>query len=114
MRSPSYFSGVVKILENPKQKIIHGKIIHTKFRVLIPQSRRNKFPKIISLVSWGNLASDLNNHYTVNDYILIEGYISLKTKKKKDFSLFNSKKVKVTGLKVYPFLLKSKNINKKF
>ena len=110
MQSPSYFFGIVKILENPKRQVISNKIISTKLRVLIPQIRRNKSPKIISLVFWGTLASDVKNYYKINDYILIEGYISIKINKKKDSILFNSKKVIVTVLKVYPFFLKSKNI----
>ena len=113
MQSPSYFSGIVKILENPKQKVVNNKIISTKFRVLIPQIRINKSPKIILLVFWGNLASDVKNYYQINDYILIEGYVSIKTNKMNDSMIFNAKKIIITILKVYPFLLKSNNtINK--
>ena len=113
MQSPSYFSGIVKILENPKQKVVNNKIISTKFRVLIPQIRIDKSPKIIVLVFWGNLASDVKNYYQINDYILIEGYVSIKTNKTTDSMILNSKKIIITILKVYPFLLKSNNtINK--
>jgi hypothetical protein len=110
MQSPSYFSGIVKILENPKQKVVNNKIISTKFRVLVPQIRINKPPKIILLVFWGNLASDVKNYYQINDYILIEGYVSIKTNKTTDSMILNSKKIIITILKVYPFLLKSNNI----
>nr|YP_010283073.1 hypothetical protein MKU15_pgp118 [Nitzschia traheaformis]ULD15837.1 hypothetical protein [Nitzschia traheaformis] len=106
MQSSSYFSGIVKILESPKQKIINNKIINVKLRVLISQIRRNKFPKTVSLIFWGNLANDVDNYYKVNDYILIEGYVSIEINKKRDSMFFNSKKVKITVLKVYPFLLK--------
>jgi hypothetical protein len=110
MQSPSYFSGIVKILENPKQNVVNNKVISTKFRVLIPQIRINKSPKIILLVFWGTLASDVKNYYQINDYILIEGYVSIKTNKKTDSMIFNSKKIIITILKVYPFLLKPNNI----
>ena len=112
MQSPSYFSGIVKIIENPKQKVFNDKIISTQFRVLIPQMRKNKPPKIISLIFWGSLANDVKNYYQINDYILIEGYSSIKTKKKKDLTGSNLKKVIITVLKVYPFLLKANNNSK--
>jgi hypothetical protein len=109
MQSPSYFSGIVKILENPKQKVFNNKVISTQFRALIPQIRKNKPPKIILLIFWGTLASDVKNYYQINDYILIEGYISIKINKNTDSIVLNSKKVIITVLKVYPFLLKSHN-----
>lgn len=114
MQNSSYFSGIVKVLEDPKQKIISNKIISIRFRVLIPQIRKNKFPKILSLVFWGNFANNLNTFYKINDYILIEGYVSIKMNKKKDSKFFNSKKARVTVLKAYPFLPKSRNLINKF
>lgn len=106
MQSPSYFSGIVKILENPRQKIFKNKIITTQCRALVPQSRKNKSPKIISLSFWGTLARDITNYYQMDDYILIEGYISIKNNK--NSSLLDSKKVLITILKFYPISLKIK------
>ena len=108
MQSPSYFSGIVKILENPRQKILKNKIITTQCRALIPQSRKNKSPKIISLSFWGTLARDITNYYKIDDYILIEGYVSIKNNKSKDSNILNSKKVLITILKFYPISLKIK------
>jgi hypothetical protein len=53
---------------------------------------------------WGNLARDVLEYYKVNDYIIIEGYLSISKKKK-------SKKVEITVLKAYPFLLTSNMAN---
>jgi single-stranded DNA-binding protein len=104
MGDTNYFSGIVKVLENPTQTFFNDKISVTKFRVEIPQIRKNK---IITLVFWGNLAREVQNYYQINDYILIEGYLSIRNKKNLNLITKNSKQVTITVLKVYPFLLKS-------
>ena len=68
--------------------------------------------KIVYLRFWGNLAQEVNNYYQVNDYILIEGYISIEKETFKSVNT-NKKKIIITGLKIYPFLLKSNLDNKK-
>ena len=115
MQSPNYFFGIVKILENPKQKIFDNNRITTECRALIPQIRKKKVPSIILLVFWGNLARDVTNYYQINDYILVEGYVSIKKNKSKEIDIrgSNLKKVLITVLKVYPFLLKSRNAKNK-
>ena len=63
MGDTNYFSGVAKVLETPIQSFINDKTLKTTFRVEIPQIRKNK---IVSLVFWGNLASDVKNYYKIN------------------------------------------------
>jgi hypothetical protein len=110
MADTNYFSAIVKILENPQQKILKNKFSFTIFRAELPQIRTNK---IITIRFWGNLANEVKNYYQINDYILIEGYISRLNKKNKTLINKPSKKVTVTVKKVYPFLLKSdRPINK--
>jgi single-stranded DNA-binding protein len=95
-------SGLVKILENPKQQVISNNILVTNCRVQFPQVRNNC---IVHLKFWGNLARDVAAYYKINDYILIEGYIALQNKQKVNSTLQGSKKVEITVLKIYPFLL---------
>jgi hypothetical protein len=102
MVDTNYTSGIVKILEDPVQTIFNNSIPITKFRVQFPQVRKNI---IVNLVFWGNLGRDVENYYQINDYILIEGYLSLRDKQIPNSRLKNSKKVEITVLKVYPFLL---------
>jgi len=104
MGDTNYFSGIVKVLENPRQTSFNDKVLVTRFRVEIPQIRNNR---IISVVFWGNLAREVKTYYRINDYLLIEGHLSIRTKKNINLTTKNSKKVTVTVLKVYPFLLKS-------
>ena len=102
MGDTNYISATVKILENPIETTFNKNIPITEFRVQLPQIRNNI---IVNLIFWGKLSKDIANYYKINDYIIIEGYLSLRNKKK----LENSKTVEITVLKVYPFLLSDKS-----
>jgi len=104
MGDTNYIGGVIKILEPPKQKLIKNNLFVTRFRAQIPQLRNTR---IINVTFWGNLARDVATYYKVNDYLLVEGYLSLRNKKNSNLSGSPSKKVELTVLKVYPFLLTS-------
>lgn len=103
-----YISSIVKIVENPKHKIIGNNISVTKFRVQLPQYRNTR---VITLVFWGNLSHDIINSYkiNVNDYIMIEGYLSLRNKLIPNLMKQNLKKVEITVLKIYPFFFNYSN-----
>ena len=102
MNDTNYVGGVVKILETPKQKILKNNILITKFRAQIPQFRNTR---IVTLTFWGKLANDITTYYKVNDYIIIEGYLSIRDKKISNLIILKSKKIEITVLKVYPFFL---------
>jgi Single-strand binding protein family len=102
MGDTNLVSGIVRILETPKQKIFNSNAPITQFRVQFPQVRNTS---IVYLTFWGNLARDVVNYYKINDYILIEGYISLRDKNNSNKIISKSKKVEITVLKVYPFVL---------
>ena len=94
----NYVGSVVKILEKPVETVISDKIIRTDFRVQLVQVRNIQ---IAHLVFWGNLASDIINNYEINDYIMIEGYLSLPTKTNAKSLKWQLKKAQITVLKVY-------------
>ena len=104
MGDTNYFSGIVKILENPVQKINKNDTIVTKIRVELPQIRKSR---IVCLVFWGNLANTVKDYYQINDYILVEGYLSVQNQKKFDFETRNYRPTTITILKVSPLLLQS-------
>ena len=104
MADTNYVGSIVKILEKPRQTIVKDKIATTEFRVQLPQVRNSR---VINLVFWGKLARDVASYYQVNDYIMVEGYLSLRTKLTNNLKKQNSKKVQITVSKVYPFLLTS-------
>ena len=103
MGDTNYFSGTVKILTNPLQHLVKEKSLITLVWVEINQFRQNKH---ILLIFWGNLGSEVKQFYKTNDYILVEGYSSLKIIKSK------LNQIIVTGLKVYPLVLDSNTILK--
>jgi hypothetical protein len=98
MGDTNYFGSVVKILEKPVQTVISDKIVRTDFRVQLVQVRNIQ---IADLVFWGNLAHDIVNNYQINDYIMIEGYLSLPNRTNNKLAKRQLKKARVTVLKVY-------------
>jgi hypothetical protein len=98
MGDTNYIGSVVKILEKPVQTVITDKIVRTTFRVQLVQVRNIQ---IADLVFWGNLARDIGNTYQVNDYIMVEGYLSLPNKRNDNFVKRPLKKVQITVLKVF-------------
>ena len=104
MQSLNYFSSIVKVLESPKQILFNDKYYLVEFRALMPQISKNTKPKVVLLNFWSVFTRDLKSYYKTNDYILIQGYTSIK--KKNALINKNLKKITITVLKVYPFLLK--------
>ena len=104
----NYIIGIVKILEKPKLKILENNILITQFRVQLPQIKN---ALIISLVFWGNITQDIAKYYKVNDYIIVEGYVSLQNNKILA-DLIRSQGIQLTVLKTYPLYLTLKHSNK--
>ena len=105
MSNTNSFSGIVKILETPRSYILNQKVRLTKVRVELPQKRKNKKNAIVCLLIWGNLGRQVQKFYTMNDYVLIEGYPSLRSKKNGNPRLKLSKRLFITVGKIYPILL---------
>ena len=104
MVDTNYISSIVKILESPNKILFNNTVSVTKFRVQFPQIKNSP---IVNLIFWGNLAMDVIKYYQINDYIMIEGYLSVNTKYRLNRGKQNSKNFEITVLKVYPFLLGS-------
>ena len=104
MSDTNYIGTIVKILESPKIKTIKNKISITKFRAQIPQIRKTQ---VIEIVVWGNLANDVAKYYSTNDYILVEGYLSLRKLSQLNSNRKILKRARLTILKAYPFLFSS-------
>lgn len=102
MGDTNLIGGIVRILEAPKQQIFTTNITVTRCRVQFPQLRNTA---VIHLTFWGTLARDVANYYKINDYVLIEGYISLRDKNINAGLVSKSKKIEITVLKIYPLFL---------
>ena len=101
MVDTNYISSIVKILEPPNTILFNDTILVTRFRVQFPQVQNSQ---IVNLICWDHLASYVSNYYQTNDYIMIEGYLSLNSKYLLNKGNQNSKKFEITILKIYPFL----------
>ena len=101
MGDTNYLASIVKILEKPLQKVINEKITRTEFRAQLGQARTTR---IVKVVFWGNLARDITSYYHINDYIMIEGFLSLHDKKNKTNKVIKSKlkEARITVVKIYP------------
>jgi single-stranded DNA-binding protein len=102
MTDTNYIGSVIKILETPKQKFLKNNILVTRFRAQMPQRRTTR---IVTVTFWGNLARDIVTNYKVNDYLIVEGFLSLRNKKSSKLPSSKSKKIEITVRKAYPFLL---------
>ena len=104
MNETSYFAGIIRILEIPKQKIVNNRVV-TIFRAQLTQTR---IIQIITVIFQRDLARDVKNYYKVNDYIIIEGYLTFQNKQLLDSKILKKGKViklKVLAIKAYPILL---------
>ena len=104
MSNTNFFSGIVKILETPKEHIINDQTHIMQVRVEISQKRKTT---MVVLVFWGNLGREVTKFYGRNDYILIEGYSSIRPQLTTEYNFTNPKQVYISVIKVYPILLNS-------
>lgn len=96
----NYISCIIKILELPTVESFSDNIQKTKFRVQLPYVRNKKqSPIIINSQIWGTLRSDLVTYYKVNDYALVEGYLSTSSEMKD-----KQESITINIIKLYPFL----------
>nr|YP_009029422.1 hypothetical protein [Lithodesmium undulatum]AGH28953.1 hypothetical protein [Lithodesmium undulatum]UYC30506.1 hypothetical protein [Lithodesmium undulatum] len=99
----NYSSFIVKIIEIPKQSFFEDNTSVTEILVKFPQIQQNKLASTFRISIWGDLAYDAVKYYNVNDYIIIEGYISLKSLISDYLTL--DKQIEISIFKIYPFIV---------
>ena len=99
MADTNYIGSVVKILEKPIQIVNNNKIVRTECRGQLVQIRNIQ---IVHLVFWENLVNDITNNYQLNDYLMVEGYLSFPNQTNNKLAKRPFKKAQITVLKVYP------------
>ena len=105
MGNINYISIIVRLLEEPRKKISKKNILFTEVRAQFSEVRNKNTQTLVKLVFLGNLSQAVLNYYRSNDYLLIEGYLSIKNKYKSESGVQSSKYAEILVLKVYPFLL---------
>jgi len=103
----NYGNFIVKIVGKPEQSFFENNICITEVLVKLCQIKKNKLEVPIKLTIWGNLGYDIMQYYHVNDYIIIEGYISFSKSSREDSRSQAYKQIKISVFKIYPFFLKN-------
>jgi hypothetical protein len=103
----NYIGGIVRLLEIPVIELNKTQIPYTKFRVQLSQLRIKQSKTILTVFVSGNLANDIVKYYRINDYVLIEGYLSIR----KSFSQKSLTKefLQVNVFKIFPLFLNIKS-----
>jgi len=102
----NYSTFIVKIIKKPVQSFFKNNISLTELLVQFPQVRNKSYLDICYLNVWGNLSHDVMKYYKVNDYIVVEGYISFRNSNQET----KTKQIEISAFKIYP-LLKNTELN---
>ena len=74
----NYSTFVVRLVQQPKQNFLKDNISVVETYVKFVPTRQKKSIEVFKISVWGKLAEDLMKYYKINDYLIIEGYISLR------------------------------------
>ena len=103
----NYTSFIVKITRNPEQSFFgngDNRISLVEILGRFYQFRANS-ANICKLSVWGNLGYDVMEYYQLNDYLLVEGYL---TRSKSHFEDSNlCPEIEISVFKIYPLVLNS-------
>jgi single-stranded DNA-binding protein len=97
----------VKVIKNSGQSFFADGTSLTELTVQLPQLRKNNIKVIFQVSIWGKLSYDVAKYYQPDDYIIIEGYISIRNIDTDRVVNLLDKQVEISVFKLYPLLLKS-------
>lgn len=99
----NYSSFIVKVIQEPIQRSFKEEFFVTETIVKFPQIKDQKTIKTFRIFIWGNLGHDIIKYYQKNDYIIIEGYISLYLDSSQNNISGEDNKIQISTRKIYPF-----------
>nr|QXM17676.1 hypothetical protein Ycf41 [Chaetoceros pseudocurvisetus] len=105
----NYTTLMIKLIGKPKKGLLETDIPVTELVGKFYQFRKNKYT-VCKILVWGNLASDLLSYYDPNDYLIVEGHISLQDSIIEDLNLKTT--IQVSAYKVFPYSLRFKSKEK--
>ena len=104
----NYTHFIVKMVNNPEQSSFKNGILVTEFIGKFYQFRKRKISSIDRLCKisiWGNTGSNFIKYYKKNDYVIVEGILSLR---KSEFNSLNvTTELEISVYKFYPLSFKS-------
>jgi hypothetical protein len=103
----NYATFTVKVIKNSGQSFFSDGTALTELSVQLPQVRKSNTKIILQLSIWGKLSYDVVKYYQPDDYIIIEGYISIRNINSDRIVNSLNKEVEISVFKLYPLFLKS-------
>ncbi len=103
----NYAIFTVKVIKNSGQSFFADGTALTELTVQLPQIRKNTAKTILQLSIWGKLSYDVAKYYQTDDYIIIEGYISIRNINSDRVINSLNKQIEISVFKLYPLFLKS-------
>ena len=103
----NYVIFAVKVIKNSGQSFFADGTSLTELTVQMPQVRKNSTKLILQISVWGKLSYDVAKYYQPEDYVIIEGYISIRNINIDRIVNLLDKQVEICVFKLYPLLLKS-------
>ena len=103
----NYVIFTVKVIKNSGQSFFSDGTSLTELTVQLPQIRNNNSKVILQVSVWGKLSYDVAKYYQPDDYIIIEGYISIRNINTNRAINSLNKQIEISVFKLYPLLLKS-------
>ena len=103
----NYVILAVKVIKNSGQSFFADGTSLTELIVQLSPTRKNNLKGILKASIWGKLSYDVAKYYQPNDYIIIEGYISVRNINITNDIASLNKQVEISVFKLYPLLLKS-------
>ena len=103
----NYVVFTVKVIKNSGQSFFSDGTSLTELTVQLPQVRKNNSKVILQVSIWGKLSYDVAKYYQPDDYIIIEGYISIRNIDIGRVVNSLNKQVEISVFKLYPLFLKS-------
>ena len=102
----NYVILAVKVIKNSGQSFFTDGTSLTELTVQLPQARKNNTKIILQISVWGKLSYDVARYYQSEDYIVIEGYISVRNINTDRIIDLLDKQIEISVFKLYPLLLK--------
>lgn len=103
----NYVILTVKVIKNSGQSFFSDGTSLTELTVQLPQVRKKNSKVILQVSIWGKLSYDVAKYYQPDDYIVIEGYISIRNIDIDRVVNLLNKQVEISVFKLYPLFLKS-------
>jgi|TARA_B110000238_G_scaffold180801_1_gene205064 hypothetical protein len=93
---------MIKIIKKPEQKFFDNDISATEIVAKFYQAQDNSY-NVCKLSVWGSLSHDVMQYYQLNDYLIVEGYISRRNSNLEVYKTPNE--IEISVFKIYPFAL---------